>query len=115
MCINRFSNRFTNQVRVIAPEVIKDNWDRRLPCFDLKLKITGIVSWSLKLTCNMAVVPDLVVNSKFSLHIQQVFALANFFLSSPVSIRSCLIAKTLLILTNSLSILQTNSCIAFFL
>src|SRR6185437_11126706 len=103
-------NRFTNQVGVVAPEVIKDNWDRCLPCFDLKLKITGIVSRSPKLTCNMVVVLDLVVDSKFSLHIQQVFAFANFFLSSSVSIRSCLIAKALLISTNSLSILRTNSC-----
>src|SRR5260363_198882 len=40
---------------------MKDNWNRRLPCFDRKLKITGIVSWSPKLTCNMTMAPDLII------------------------------------------------------
>jgi len=83
MCINRFFNRFTNQVGVVAPEVIKDNWDRCLPCFDLKLKITGIVSRPLKLTCNMAVVLDLVVDSKFFFTYPTGICFGKFFLVFP--------------------------------
>jgi len=51
--------------------------------------------------------------SNLPLQIQQVSASANLFLSSSVSIRSCLLARTLLIVTNSWSILRTNSWVAF--
>src|SRR6185437_2401713 len=61
ICINRFSNRFTNQVGVVAPEVMKDNWNKCFLWLYLEFEIIGIVSRFPKLTCNMAVVPNLII------------------------------------------------------
>src|SRR5271154_3849848 len=63
MCINRPPDRFTNQVRVISPEVMENNWDISFPWLDLELEITGIMCRLPKFTCDMAVIPNFIISS----------------------------------------------------